>query len=206
MFTGIVESVGRVERVTKRGGGRRFRISAPFAAELRVDESVSVDGCCQTVVAADLTGFDVDSIEETLAKTTFGSFPEGRLVNLERALKLGDRLDGHLVQGHIDTTGQIVSREELETSWVFQIAFPRRFDPYIIPVGSIAVDGISLTVARLGEDSLNVAIIPHTFEHTTVRTWEVGRTVNLEFDMIGKYVARQSRPDGAAAMQGRRIP
>jgi riboflavin synthase len=191
MFTGIVEAVGRVKNVEALGGGRRLRIEAPFAGELKVDESVAVDGCCQTVVRQDETSFDVVSIEETLSKTTFGEFSAGRPVNLERAMRLGDRLDGHLVQGHVDTAGQIIDVTEEGTSWLYRIAFPRAFDPYIIPVGSIAVDGISLTVARLDDESFTVAIIPHTYHNTTVSEWSVGRKVNLEFDLIGKYVARQ---------------
>lgn len=192
MFTGIVEEVGSVVDVDEVGGGRRLRIAASFAAALRVDESVAIDGCCQTVVRRDAGTFDVTSIEETLAKTSFGSFTAGRRVNLERAMKLGDRLDGHLVQGHVDTTGEILGIESLETSRLIRIAFARSFDRYIIPVGSICVDGISLTVARLDEESFTVAIIPHTFENTTVSDWDAGRKVNLEFDLIGKYVARQS--------------
>lgn len=190
MFTGIIEAVGQVVSVDSQGGGRRLRISAPFSAELRVDESVSVDGCCQTVIRQDDASFDVVSIEETLAKTTFGSFEAGRAVNLERAMKLGDRLDGHLVQGHIDTTGEIVEVIEEETSILYRVTFPRSFDPYVIPVGSIAVDGISLTVARLDDESFTVAIIPHTLASTNVPDWHVGRRVNLEFDLIGKYIAR----------------
>jgi riboflavin synthase len=193
MFTGIIQSVGRIAEVEELGGGRRLTITAPFAGELRVDESVAVDGCCQTVVRQDDETFDVVSIEETLAKTTFATYEPGRAVNLERAMQLGDRLDGHLVQGHIDATGEIVELMEEETSTLFRITFDRAFDPYIIPVGSIAVDGISLTVARLHPDSFTVAIIPHTFEHTSVGDWSIGRAVNLEFDLIGKYVARQTR-------------
>jgi riboflavin synthase len=191
MFTGIVEDVGSIVQIDEVGGGRRLRIAASFAGDLRVDESVAVDGCCQTVVHQDSGTFDVTSIEETLSKTTFGEFSAGRRVNLERAMKLGDRLDGHLVQGHVDTTGEIIRLDVLETSWLVQIAFPRTFDPFIIPVGSICVDGISLTVARLDDESFTVAIIPHTFDNTTVSDWTVGRKVNLEFDLIGKYVARQ---------------
>jgi riboflavin synthase len=191
MFTGIIEAVGHVAEVQSQGGGRRLRVAAPFARELRIDESVAVDGCCQTVIRQDETSFDVVSIEETLSKTTFGEFSAGRLVNLERAMKLGARLDGHLVQGHVDTSGEILRIDEEGTSWLIEISFPRTFDPYIIPVGSIAVDGISLTVARLDDESFTVAIIPHTYHNTTVSEWEVGRKVNLEFDLIGKYVARQ---------------
>ena len=188
MFTGIIEEVGSVVSVQALGGGRRLTVEATFAPELRVDESVSINGACQTVVATTDTTFSVVAIEETLRKTTFGSLAAGRRVNLERALKTGGRLDGHFVQGHVDATGEVVGIEKEQTNWLGEIGFDARFAPYLIPVGSVALDGISLTVARLAADTLTVAIIPHTWEHTTVQTWQPGTRVNLEFDMIGKYV------------------
>ncbi|MFW5973654.1 MAG: riboflavin synthase [Bacteroidota bacterium] len=190
MFTGIVETVGRVANVERLGGARRLTIEAPFASELRVDQSVSVDGACQTVVRCDATSFDVVAIEETLAKTTFGSFEAGRRVNLERAMRPDGRLDGHIVQGHVDATGTITDVRFEENSRLYVIRFQERFAAHIIPVGSISVDGISLTVARLEGNTFTVAIIPHTLERTIVGEWTAGRSVNLEFDMIGKYVAR----------------
>lgn len=196
MFTGIIEEVGRIRSVEAQGGGRRLVIEASFAASLRPDQSVAVNGCCQTVVEVHDGAFSVVAIEETLSKTTFGSFADGAPVNLERAMRPDARLDGHIVQGHVDATGEIVEVKELETSRLFRIAFDGGFAPYVIPVGSVAIDGISLTVARLGgrrEDGrheLTVAIIPHTFEATNVPTWTTGNRVNLEFDLIGKYVAR----------------
>jgi riboflavin synthase len=190
MFTGIIEAVGRVARVEPREGGRRLILEAPFAAELRVDESVAVNGACLTVVAQDGQTFEADVVEETLAKTSLGALAEGDPVNLERALRLGARLDGHLVQGHVDATGEIVSVEALADSWLVRVRYPEASAPYLIPVGSVTLDGISLTVARLEGDTLTVAIIPHTWTHTTVHTWASGRRVNLEFDVIGKYVVR----------------
>lgn len=153
-----------------------------------MDESVSVSGACQTVVAQDARTFDVVAIEETLAKTNLGSLKPGAAVNLERAMKIGGRLDGHLVQGHVDATGTVVEAQSLETSWLYTIEFADRFRPYVIPVGSICLDGIGLTVAKLDQGRLTVAIIPHTWENTTVRDWAVGTSLNLEFDMVGKYV------------------
>jgi riboflavin synthase len=191
MFTGIIEEVGFVGRVEAHGDGRRFTIEATFAGQLRIDESVSVNGVCQTVIACDDAGFEVIAIEETLSKSALGRLREGDRVNLERAMRADARLDGHIVQGHVDTTGRIEEVEELSASHLFRIAIPERWRPYLIPTGSIAVDGISLTVARLGPCDFTVAIIPHTIDHTAIpESWRHGAEVNLEFDMIGKYVIR----------------
>jgi riboflavin synthase len=202
MFTGIIEEVGVVAQVESLGSdqaGRRLTVEAEMAPDLTVDQSVSIDGACQTVVAVDTDAgtFAVDTIEETLRKTTFGTLTAGTPVNLERALQAGDRLDGHFVQGHVDATGTITSVEREETDWLYTIQFDPQYASYLIPVGSIAVDGISLTVARLGDDTFTVAIIPHTHEVTNVaETWTEGAAVNLEFDLIGKYVARSLTASG----------
>ena len=194
MFTGIVEEVGRIAAVEPLEGGRRLRIAASFAPELRVDQSVAVNGACQTVVGVEGGTFEVVAVEETLAKTNLGALEAGGRVNLERAMRPDGRLDGHLVQGHVDTTGEVVGIEKLADSWLVRVRYPERFAPYLIPVGSVTLDGISLTVARLDEDpevpALTVAVIPHTWQHTTVADWRAGRAVNLEFDLIGKYVVR----------------
>lgn len=203
MFTGIIEEIGTVTHVEDLGGGKRLTIEAAMTPDLQVDQSVSIDGACQTVVEVnpDAGTFAVDTIEETLRKTTFSTLAAGTPVNLERALQAGDRLDGHFVQGHVDDTGRIVDVEREETDWLYTIQFDPQYAPYLIPVGSIAVDGISLTVARLGDDTFTVAIIPHTSEVTTVSdAWTEGAAVNLEFDLIGKYVTRSlaagdERPD-----------
>ncbi|MFO8100310.1 MAG: riboflavin synthase [Salinibacter sp.] len=199
MFTGIIEDLGRIADVEDLGGGRRLTIEAPFAPDLRVDQSVSINGACQTVVAVDAEAstFAVDTIEETLRKTTFGALTPGTPVNLERALQAGDRLDGHFVQGHVDATGTVVEVEREETDWLYTIQFEPQYAAYLIPVGSIAIDGISLTVARLGDDTLTTAIIPHTYDVTNVSSaWTEGAAVNLEFDLIGKYVARSLSAQG----------
>ena len=196
MFTGIIEEVGTITAVESLGSdraGKQFTIEAEMASDLHVDQSVSINGACQTVVDvdADASTFAVDTIEETLRKTSFGYLEAGTPVNLERALQAGDRLDGHFVQGHVDTTGTVEAVEREETDWLYTIRFDPQYAAYLIPVGSIAVDGISLTVARLAEDTFTVAIIPHTYEETNVSTaWTEGAAVNLEFDLIGKYVAR----------------
>jgi riboflavin synthase len=202
VFTGIIEEVGTVTQIEALGSdqaGKRLTIEAEMAPDLLVDQSVSIDGACQTVVDVDpdASTFAVDSIEETLRKTTFGDLEEGAPVNLERALQAGDRLDGHFVQGHVDATGTVASVEREETDWLYTIQFDPQYAAYLIPVGSIAVDGISLTVARLDDDTFTVAIIPHTYEATTVaETWTEGAAVNLEFDLIGKYVARSLTATG----------
>ena len=202
MFTGIIEEVGVVAQVEPLGSdraGKRLTIEADMAPELRVDQSVSISGACQTVVSVDPEAgtFAVDSIEETLRKTTFDALTAGTPVNLERALQTGDRLDGHFVQGHVDATGTITKVEREETDWLYTIRFDPQYASYLIPVGSIAVDGISLTVARLEDDTLTVAIIPHTYEETALSTmWTEGAAVNLEFDLIGKYVARSLTASG----------
>lgn len=202
MFTGIIEEVGRIRGVEPLKGGRRLTIDASFAGSLRPDQSVAVNGCCQTVVAVDEGGFAVVAIEETLSKTTLGSFEAGNPVNLERAMRPDARLDGHIVQGHIDATGEIVEVKELATSRLYRVAFDGGYAPFVIPVGSVAIDGISLTVARLGgrrddgRHELTVAIIPHTLDMTNVPTWTAGNRVNLEFDLIGKYVARWMEVQG----------
>ena len=190
MFTGIIESVGRIDAVRDLGGGRRFAIAAPFSAELRPDQSVAVNGTCLTVVEAGGRSFDVEAVEETLRKTTLGSFRPGTRVNLERAMRPDGRLDGHIVQGHVDATGSVVSTTDEATGRLYTIRFDPAFSSFLIPVGSIAVDGISLTIARLEADRFTVAIIPHTFAHTNASEWKPGAPVNLEFDLIGKYVSR----------------
>jgi riboflavin synthase len=202
VFTGIIEEVGTVTAIEPLGSdraGKRLTIEAEMAPELRVDQSVSINGACQTVVDvdADASTFAVDTIEETLRKTSFGYLDAGTPVNLERALQAGDRLDGHFVQGHVDTTGTVEAVEQEETDWLYTIRFDPQYAAYLIPVGSIAVDGISLTVARLGDDTFTVAIIPHTYEETNVSSaWTEGAAVNLEFDLIGKYVARSLTASG----------
>ncbi len=195
MFTGIIEDVGRIAGVETlsregHGGGRRFTVETRFASELTVDESVAVNGACMTVVETTPTAFRFVAIEETLRKTTLGGLESGMPVNLERAMRANGRMDGHFVQGHVDATGTIDNVVEEVTDRLYTIRFDAAFSHYLIPVGSVTVDGISLTVARLEDERFTVAIIPHTLAHTNVATWAPGARVNLEFDMIGKYIAR----------------
>ena len=192
MFTGIVEETGRVLAVEELEGGRRFTLGCSFARDLRVDESVAVDGACLTVVAQDDAGFEAVAVEETLAKTSLGDRQPGDPVNLERALVLGSRLDGHLVQGHVDATGTVARIDALADSHEVTVEYPEAFARYLIPKGSVTVDGISLTVAALDEPpgTFRLAIIPHTWSKTTAARWRPGQAVNLEFDLVGKYVVR----------------
>lgn len=194
MFTGIIKHVGRVRGVTRRRGGLRLSVhytSPEEFSNLSTDESVSINGVCQTVIAHGDGWFDVDTVEETLAKTTLGDLQVGALVNLERALRPVDRLGGHFVLGHVDCPGTIREVRELASSRELWIAFPREFSHLIVSAGSITIDGISLTVAKLEAERFAVAIIPFTFAHTTINTLKTGGRVNLEFDILGKYVARQ---------------
>lgn len=190
MFTGIIEIVGKVGEVTDLGGGKRIRIESKLAPDLKVDQSIAVNGVCLTVVEKAAASFEVVAVEETLLKTNIGALSGGSPVNLERAMTMDTRLDGHLVQGHVDAKGRVANVVEQTTGRLYTIEFEPRFAPYLIPTGSITVDGISLTVARLDDDAFTVAIIPHTFENTTARNWQTGSLVNLEFDMVGKYVIR----------------
>ena len=193
MFTGLVEAVGHLEATTPTPTGRRLRLRAPFAADLVLGESVAVNGACLTVVSHDAAAFEVDAVPVTLEKTSLGALMPGDAVNLERALRVGDRLGGHFVLGHVDTTGQITdARDGGDGARTFRIAFDPASAALLIPAGSITVDGISLTVARLDADTFTVALIPHTLAMTTAGTWAEGQRVNLEFDVLGKYALRRA--------------
>ena len=189
MFTGIVEEVGRVCSVRKRDDGIQFDIhTKKISSGLKVDNSIAVNGTCLTVVRRKQRVLTFDAVKETLSKTSLGGLHVGSSVNLERAVSLNQRLGGHLVQGHVDTTGTVLKRAVLKASWMFAIRFPKKFRKYLIPVGSISVDGVSLTVARLHADYFEVAIIPYTYEQTIFHEYKASSIVNLEFDLIGKYI------------------
>jgi len=191
MFTGIINEIGNVSAVRPAGGGIRLTVEAPrSAAELKVNDSVSIDGVCQTVVEKKGDRFSVEAVEETLRKTTLGDLRASSPVNLELPLRLTDRLGGHLVQGHVDCVGTIRGVVKQQSSWLVTVEFPPRFGRYVIPVGSIAIDGISLTAARVEGNRFTVSIIPHTLENTTLSRAAEGVRVNLEFDLLGKYVEK----------------
>lgn len=191
MFTGIIESLGEIRALQSNGTNKTFIIESPLSAGFRVDQSVSHNGVCLTVEQAAGNTHQVTAIEETLRKTTLGSWQVGDLVNLEQCLAANGRLDGHFVQGHVDTTGICIEKKSLQGSWEYTIRFPEEHAPLVIEKGSISLNGISLTVFNVTNDSFTVAIIPYTFEHTNMKQLEAGRMVNLEFDLIGKYILRK---------------
>jgi riboflavin synthase len=190
MFTGLIEAVGGVDAVERGRDGLRLRIATPLAGELAAGDSIAVNGVCLTATACDGGSFSADIGPETARVTTLGSLEPGAIVNLERPMRADARLGGHFVQGHVDATGVLESvRHDGDSHWL-SISFPAGLSPYFIRKGSIAVDGISLTVADLRDRRFDVMIIPFTWEHTNVRALTPGDRVNLECDMIGKYVAR----------------
>jgi riboflavin synthase len=190
MFTGLIEDIGRITAIKKIGDGVRFTITHNSLDDIRIDDSIAVNGCCLTAVAVQSNSFEVEAVEETLKKTTLGEFAVGSEVNLERAMRLSDRLGGHLVLGHVDGVGQILSIEERSTSWWITVEIHAELEKYLIHVGSIAIDGISLTVAELEENKVSVSIIPHTWQVTTLGQRRAGDRVNIEADLIGKYVEK----------------
>mgnify|MGYP000849387811 FL=1 len=188
MFTGIVEKIGRVAKITSQGKNRHFFIESELAAALKIDQSVAHNGVCLTVVGIEGNIYEVVAIDETLQKTALGSWQVGDKVNLERAMKLGDRLDGHIVQGHVDQTGLCYSIEDAQGSRIFTFHYDPSVGNMTIEKGSITVNGVSLTVVNSQKGVFSVAVIPYTYEHTSFHTLKVGDKVNLEFDVIGKYV------------------
>ncbi len=191
MFTGIIEATGTIRRVVPSGSNLDFWIESPLAAELRIDQSVAHNGVCLTVVEISGGEYRVTAVAETLAKTSLGTWREGSRINLERSLRVGDRLDGHFVQGHVDAVAECIAKESLEGSWLFRFRFPPSFAPLLVEKGSVCIDGVSLTVFEVGRDTFTVTIIPYTYEHTGFGALESGSAVNIEFDVLGKYLLRQ---------------
>jgi riboflavin synthase len=190
MFTGIIEAMGKVEKIEKEGTNRHFLISSPIAGELKIDQSIAHNGVCLTVVDLKPGMYTVTAIEETLKRSNLGDLKEGSLVNLERSMASGGRLDGHIVQGHVDTTAECIQKETLEGSWYYKFRYPAQDKHLMVNKGSICINGVSLTVVEPEEDTFSVAIIPYTFENTNFRTMEAGDKINLEYDILGKYIAR----------------
>lgn len=190
MFTGIIETIGIVKEIIKEGDNLHFKIQSNITNELKIDQSIAHNGICLTVVAIDSDIYTVTAINETIKKTNINQLHSGDSVNLERAMKLGDRLDGHIVQGHVDQTGKCISIKEENGSWVFTFEYDKNLNNITIEKGSITIDGTSLTVVNSKENEFSVAIIPYTFEHTNFKNYKNGTIVNLEFDVIGKYVKR----------------
>jgi riboflavin synthase len=192
MFSGIIKSTGRVRTIQVMGSTRRITIASHFADDLTIDQSISHDGICLTVVAINDGTYEVEVVQETLSKTTFASLKEGDVVNLEKSITPATLLDGHLVQGHVDTTIKCMNIEDLNGSWKIKFNLPQAYAGLVIPHGSICLNGVSLTVANLYQDAFDVAIIPYTFEHTNFKHLHEGDDVNVEFDLIGKYLLRQA--------------
>jgi len=189
MFTGIVEHVGTVESLKANVEGGRLTIHAPtVAGKLAVSNSIAVDGCCLTVVALDNERFSADLSSETLRKTSIGEWKKGTRVNLEQPLTAGKEFGGHFVLGHVDATGRVVRLEPEGENWWYGVQVPESFARNIVPQGSISIDGISLTVARWNGLVAEIAVIPYTWEHTSIRAKKIGDAVNLEGDVFGKYV------------------
>lgn len=190
MFTGIIEAFGTVEKMEQEQGNLHLSLASDLAPELKIDQSLAHNGVCLTVVAKTPTSYTVTAIQETLNKTNLGALQVGAKVNLERAMQMNARLDGHLVQGHVDVVGVCTEARETEGSWLFSFEYPETVDYVTIEKGSITVNGVSLTVVNSGKNTFSVTIIPYTYEHTNFHQLQKGSPVNLEFDLIGKYIAK----------------
>lgn len=191
MFTGIIETTGQVNQVIPNGSNMQFWIQSSISAELKPDQSLSHNGVCLTIEEVRGDKHRVTAVEETLEKTNLQDWKESSIINLERCLLLSDRLDGHLVQGHVDCTATCKKIKEKKGSWEIEFEFPGRFAELVVEKGSIAVDGISLTAFNVKRKSFRVAIVPYTFDHTSIRVLQVGQHVNIEFDLLGKYLLRR---------------
>lgn len=190
MFTGIIETLGSVIKVDKNQSNIDFTIESSISNQLKIDQSVAHNGVCLTVTKVEGNTHNVTAIDETLTKTNLGDWKVSTLVNLERCMQLNGRLDGHIVQGHVDQTAICLSVTETQGSWFYTFEYQSNFNHITVEKGSITINGISLTVVNSQNNQFSVAIIPYTFENTNLKTVQVGSKVNLEFDIIGKYVAR----------------
>ena len=190
MFTGIIETLGTIQEIKKEQDNLQITVNSAITSELKIDQSVAHNGVCLTVVAIDENYYRVTAIRETIEKTNLNDWNVGDIVNLERAMKLGDRLDGHIVQGHVDQTGICIAKTEANGSWYFTFEYDKKLNNITIEKGSITINGVSLTVVNSNENSFSVAIIPYTYEHTNFKNFKIGTKINLEFDVIGKYISR----------------
>ncbi len=190
MFTGIIETIGTIKSITQNGSNYTYLIQSSIGTELKVDQSVAHDGVCLTVEKIEGNIHQVTAIAETIAKTNLSEWKLGAVVNIERCMIMNGRLDGHIVQGHVDCTAVCTERKDKDGSWEYRFEFPTQFANLVIEKGSIAVNGTSLTCFDITNNSFKVAIIPYTFEHTSINQVKVGTRVNIEFDILGKYVQR----------------
>lgn len=193
MFTGIVETMGKVSGLQQEGSNLHLTITSPLAAQLKIDQSLAHNGVCLTVVACNEQQYTVTAIQETLLRTNLGSLKVGDFVNLERALQYNGRIDGHLVQGHVDLTGICTDIQAVDGSWNIFFEYPANSNYLLVDKGSIAINGVSLTVVNPDINCFSVSIIPYTFQHTTFHSLHIGDAVNLEFDILGKYMARYAQ-------------
>ena len=190
MFTGIIETLGTIQEIKKENTNIHIKINSSITNELKIDQSVAHNGICLTVVAIEDSFYTVTAIDETIKKTNLAHWKVGDKVNLERAMKLGDRLDGHIVQGHVDQTGTCIAAEQTNGSWLYTFEYDEKLNNITIEKGSITVNGVSLTVVNSKKNQFSVAIIPYTYENTNFKNFKIGTKVNLEFDVIGKYISR----------------
>lgn len=190
MFTGIIETIGTIEEVKTTGTNKTFWISSSLSPEFKIDQSISHNGVCLTVEEIQGNRHRVTAIAETLQKSNLNHWETGGLVNIERCMLMNGRLDGHIVQGHVDTTAICIHKQELDGSWEFRFRFPTQFGSLVIEKGSISLNGISLTIFNVSDNEFSVAIIPYTYEHTNIKSISPQSVVNLEFDMVGKYINR----------------
>jgi len=193
MFTGIIETTGFIKNISVTGSNRTFWIESSISQELKIDQSVSHSGICLTIEEMNHTSHKVTAIEETAQKSNIEAWKIGDIINLERSLKLESRLDGHFVQGHVDSVANCMDITEKAGSWEYQFRFPKKFAELVIEKGSICVNGISLTAFDVKKKSFKVAIIPYTYEHTNIKTIQKGDSVNIEFDLLGKYILGKLR-------------
>lgn len=193
MFTGIVECTATISDIVHDGSNIHFTLDSPITAELKVDQSVAHNGVCLTVTQINGNTYRVTAVAETLAKTNLRDWKKGDRINLERSLHIGDRLDGHFVQGHVDTVATCIEKQTLEGSWLFRFRFPAQFAALIIEKGSICINGVSLTVFNVGREEFTVTIIPYTYNHTNFNEINAGSIVNVEFDVLGKYFERRTQ-------------
>ncbi len=190
MFTGIIETLGTIKNIKREGSNYHFTIESSISSELKVDQSVSHNGVCLTVVAQDDQSHTVTAIEETLIRSNLGDLKNGDPINLERAMLPSSRLDGHIVQGHVDATGECIEVQEVDGSWYYKFRYAPSPEHLLVDKGSVCINGVSLTVVNPKDDYFSVAIIPYTYENTNFKAIKPGHTINLEFDIIGKYIGR----------------
>lgn len=192
MFTGIIEDMAELVALRNEGTNKHFSLRSALTSELKIDQSVAHNGVCLTVVALDGDVYTVTAVEETLLRTNLGTWKEGQQINIERAMRYNGRLDGHLVQGHVDDMARVEKIEDVDGSWNFSFRFDEKYAALLVDKGSICINGVSLTLIKPRKELFSVTIIPYTYEHTCFKDLRVGDAVNIEFDILGKYIARHA--------------